>query len=123
MKSLGADPLDWSYKTRCCGGALGISQLPIALDLARKILRNAKQVGAPAVVVACPLCQVNLDARQQQISREGQEEYNLPILYFTQLMGLAFGMDAATMELDRHFTDPSAIVRAYQETRADSQHV
>ncbi len=106
MKFLGATPLDWSYKTRCCGVALGITQLPIALELSRKILKNAKGVGAEAIVVACPLCHVNLDARQKQIEEEFKESFNLPILYFTQLMGLSFGLGIEELGLDKHFIDP-----------------
>jgi heterodisulfide reductase subunit B len=106
MNVLGIRSLDWSYKTRCCGVSLGITQLPIALELSRKILKNAKEVGADAVVVACPLCHVNLDARQEQIEEEFKEEFRLPILYFTQLMGLAFGLKPGTLGLDKHFVDP-----------------
>jgi heterodisulfide reductase subunit B len=106
MRVLGIHSLDWSYKTRCCGVSLGITQLPIALDLSRKILRNAKRVGADAIVVACPLCHVNLDARQKQIEKEFKESFHLPILYFTQLMGLAFGLKAEAIGLHTHFVDP-----------------
>ena len=106
MKVLGVTSLDWSYKTRCCGVSLGISQLPIALELSRKILKNAKRVGAEAIVVACPLCHVNLDARQKQIEEELKESFNLPIIYFTQLMGLAFGLKTKILGLDKHFVDP-----------------
>jgi heterodisulfide reductase subunit B len=110
MKVLGIDSLDWSYKTRCCGVSLGITQLPIALELSRKILRNAKGVGADAIVVACPLCHVNLDARQKQIEDEFNETYRLPIIYFTQLMGLAFGLKSDELGLDKHFVDPAAVL-------------
>jgi len=102
VKQLGAQPLDWSYKTRCCGASLGFTNLEIVLELGRKILTNAKAVGAEAIVVACPLCQVNLDSRQAQM--DGQ--FDLPILYFTQLMGLAFGLEHKGLGLDKHFIDP-----------------
>jgi heterodisulfide reductase subunit B len=111
MKVLGIVPLDWSYKTRCCGVSLGITQLPIALELSRKILRNAKKVGADAIAVACPLCHVNLDARQRQIEEEFKESFNLPIIYFTQLMGLAFGLKLDALGLDKHFVDPAPLLR------------
>ena len=117
MKSLGADPLPWSYKTRCCGASLAVSQLPIALHLTRKILQNAKDVGADAVVVACPLCQVNLDARQKQLTEEGNGAFHLPIIYFTQLMGLAFGLDPGELELDKHFIDSGAIIKNLQKVQ------
>lgn len=111
MKALGIISLDWSYKTRCCGASLGISQLPIALGLSRKILKDARGVGADAVVVACPLCHVNLDARQKQIEEEYKEPFKLPILYFTQLMGLAFGLKSQTLGLDKHFVDPLPLLK------------
>ncbi|OGP74354.1 MAG: hypothetical protein A2V86_00860 [Deltaproteobacteria bacterium RBG_16_49_23] len=111
MKTLGIASLDWSYKTRCCGVSLGISQLPIALELSRKILKNAKSVGAEAIVAACPLCHVNLDARQKQIEEEFKENFNMPIIYFTQLMGLAFGLKPESLGLDKHFVDPIPLLR------------
>jgi heterodisulfide reductase subunit B len=111
MKVLGMTSLDWSYKTRCCGVSLGITQLPIALELSRKILRNAKSVGADAIVVACPLCHVNLDARQKQIEEEFKETFQLPIIYFTQLMGLAFGLKSEELGLDQHFIDPLPLLK------------
>jgi heterodisulfide reductase subunit B len=111
MKVLGITSLDWSYKTRCCGVSLGITQLPIALELSRKILKNAKSVGADAIVVACPLCHVNLDARQKQIEAEFKVQFHLPILYFTQLMGLAFGLKSEALGLDKHFVDPLPLLQ------------
>jgi len=110
MNVLGITPLDWSYKTRCCGVSLGITQLPIALELSRKILKNAKSAGADAIVVACPLCHVNLDARQKQIEEEFKESFNLPIIYFTQLMGLALGLKSEALGLNKHFVDPNRLL-------------
>lgn len=107
VKQLGAQPLDWSYKTRCCGASLGFTNLEIVLELGRKILANAKAVGADALVVACPLCQVNLDSRQSQM--DGQ--FDLPILYFTQLMGIAFGLEPKALGLEKHFIDPIPLLR------------
>ncbi len=107
VKQLGAHSLDWSYKTRCCGASLGFTNLEIVLELGRKILANAKAVGAEAIVVACPLCQMNLDSRQRQM--DGQ--FDLPILYFTQLMGLAFGLEPRALGLEKHFIDPIPLLR------------
>ncbi len=107
VKQLGVQPLDWSYKTKCCGASLGFTNLEIVLELGRKILANAKAVGADALVVACPLCQVNLDSRQSQM--DGQ--FNLPILYFTQLMGVAFGLEPKALGLEKHFVDPIPLLR------------
>jgi heterodisulfide reductase subunit B len=92
------------------------TQLPLVMDMTHKILDNAKEVGAQAVVVACPLCQVNLDARQQQTGEEYGQDYGLPIVYFTQLMGLAFGLDPASLGLDKHSVNPEPLLREMEMT-------
>jgi heterodisulfide reductase subunit B len=102
MEAVGAESLDWSYKTECCGGSLVFAQLPVVMDICRKLLDNAKAVGAEAIVVACPLCQANLDMRQRQIELEYDRDYNLPVIYFTQLMGLTMGMEPASLGLEKH---------------------
>jgi heterodisulfide reductase subunit B len=111
VEALGAEALDWSYKTECCGASLGITQLPIALSMTEKILQNAKAVGADAVVVACPFCHVNLDSRQRQIEEQMNATLDLPVLYFTQLMGLAFGIPWKELALQKHFVDPLPLLR------------
>jgi heterodisulfide reductase subunit B len=102
MQAVGVETLDWSYKTECCGGSLVFTQLPVVMDMCRKMLDDARRRGAEAIIVACPLCQVNLDSRQRQIGETYGQEYDLPILYFTQLMGLAFGLQPGTLGLDKH---------------------
>lgn len=116
MQAIGAETLDWSYKTECCGVSLMFTQLPMVMDMTHEILDNAKEVGAQAVVVACPLCQVNLDARQQQTGEEYGQDYGLPILYFTQLMGLAFGLPPASLGLDKHSVNPEPLLREMKVT-------
>ena len=67
-------------------------------------------MGADAIVVACPLCHVNLDARQKQIEEEFKETFQMPIIYFTQLMGLSFGSKSAELGLHKHFIDPQPLL-------------
>lgn len=107
-EALGAEPLDWSYKTDCCGAALAFGEQAIMQQLAGKVLRNAREVGAEAVVVACPLCHANLDLRQDQLDLPGGP---LPILYVTQLLGLAFGLRPDELGLGRHLVDPLPLLR------------
>jgi heterodisulfide reductase subunit B len=102
MRALGAEPIDWSYKTDCCGGALSLTQTPLALEMTRKILQNARDCGADVVATVCPLCHVNLDARQNQIGLE----FQMPTLYATQLMTLAFGLGGQTSALHKNLVDP-----------------
>jgi heterodisulfide reductase subunit B2 len=112
MEAIGAEPVQWSYKTDCCGGSLSLSVLDIALDLSHKILRNAIECGADMIVTACPLCHVNLDARQKQINAEFGGTFDIPIVYFTQLMGVAYGLHAKPLGMDKHLTDAIGLLKA-----------
>jgi heterodisulfide reductase subunit B len=111
MEMLGAEAIDWSYKTDCCGGSLSLSTLDIALDLSHKILENAIEVGADLIATACPLCHGNLDLRQSQINEEFGGEFDIPIVYFSQLMGVAYGIDAKTLGMDKHSSDAIGLLR------------
>ncbi len=111
MAALGAEVLDWNYKTDCCGNNLTLTEAQVAFKLTQRILHDAKAVGAEAVVTACPLCQVNLDARQQQIAADFHEELGLPIFYYTQLMGIALGLEPKQLHLDTHFIDPKPLLK------------
>ena len=117
MEAVGATPLDWSYKTRCCGASLSITQPTIARRMTERILQNAKRVGADAVVVACPLCHINLDSRQGQIGEESGETFDIPIIYFTQLMGVAFGIHPSQLGLNKHIVDPGPLVNRIIESK------
>jgi heterodisulfide reductase subunit B len=109
MRALGAEPIDWSYKTDCCGGALGLTQTHLALEMTQKILQNARDCGADVVATVCPLCHVNLDARQKQI---GLAE-PMPVLYGTQLMVLAFGLTDKQAALHKNMVDPKPVLHDY----------
>jgi heterodisulfide reductase subunit B len=111
MEALGAVVVDWSYKTDCCGGSLSLSTLDIALDLSHKILQNAIDADANIIATACPLCHANLDLRQKQINEEFGGEFDIPIVYFTQLMGVAYGLDVKTLGIDRHFSDAISLLK------------
>ncbi|GFP35046.1 heterodisulfide reductase subunit B2 [Candidatus Hakubella thermalkaliphila] len=99
---LGAEPLDWSYKTECCGMSFSLSAPELVIKLCGDILQNAKDVGANVIAVACPLCHANLDTRQREVEKRYQVNLDLPILYFTQLIGLALGMTPAELGLRKH---------------------
>lgn len=108
-RALGAEVLDWDYKTECCGASLALTKADTAMRLTEKILRNAQDVGADAVAVACSLCHINLDTRQDVISRAGRE-YAVPVLFFTQLMGLALGIGPNDLGLAKHLTSPNKLL-------------
>ena len=111
LRAMGADTVRWSHKAECCGGAFAASQTDIVVDLGGQVLEAARQAGADALVVACPMCQVNLDARQQAIEEARGVRYNLPVIYFTQLMGMACGFSSRQMGLDRMLVSPLPLLR------------
>lgn len=111
MKSLGANVKNWSYKTDCCGGSLILTHPEIARNLIKKLFDMAEEAGADCIVAGCPMCQSNLDTRQREISRDDDSQYRVPVFYFTELMGLAFGDPAVGKWLNRHLTDPKALLK------------
>lgn len=110
MKIIGVESVPWSYKTDCCGGSLVLTRTDIVRRLTGKLFDRAVEAGAEAVVVACPLCQANLDTRQEEISREAGKTYDLPIFYFTELLGIALGYEDARRWWKKHFVDPSGFL-------------
>jgi heterodisulfide reductase subunit B len=104
LRALGAEVLDWDFKTECCGASLTASKTNKVVELTGRIVREAAFRGADAIVVACQLCQANLDMRQTEVGQQ------LPVVYFTQLMGLAFGIAPAALGLNHHLVDPVAVL-------------
>lgn len=112
LRALGAETVNWSHKAECCGGGYAASETAVVVDLGGQVLEAARQAGAEAVVVACPMCQTNLDTRQQAIEADRDIKYNLPIIYFTQLMGLAFGYSPRQLGLKRLLNEPFSLLES-----------
>jgi heterodisulfide reductase subunit B len=108
VAALGAEVLDWSYKTQCCGAAHFLTRPDIVLSLSSNLVNHARAAGADAIAVACPLCHTNLDARQFQMDVEEA----MPVLYFTQLMALALGLPEKEAALQKNLTDPRPLLRS-----------
>ena len=102
MESLGAEVLDWSYKTSCCGAGHSLTRPDIVVDLSGSLIQHAIDRGADAIAVACPLCHMNLDARQFQMELDRP----LPIMYFTQLIAIALDLPAKAAALNKNIVDP-----------------
>jgi heterodisulfide reductase subunit B len=92
MTSTGADPVDFAYKLRCCGGSLLLTSRAAALEMIYILLQHAVDREATVIATACPLCQVNLECYQQQVNQEYGTDFSVPVLYFTQILGLALGV-------------------------------
>jgi heterodisulfide reductase subunit B2 len=110
LRALGAETLDWSLKTECCGVSMTLTHSDVVLKLSNDILQEAKGAGADALAVACPLCHANLDARQRQIEEAYQVRYGIPILYITQWMGLAFGARPEEVGIQKLVTSPREVL-------------
>lgn len=111
LRALGAEVLDWDFKTECCGASLSLTKTEMVLELSGRILKEAVWKGADAVVVACQLCHSNLDMRQEDIWKKERRIHRLPVLYVTQLMGLAFGLLPKELGLSNHFIDPIPVLK------------
>ncbi len=104
MEKLGAEPIDWAYKTECCGAGHSITRTDIVAKLSGTIVKDAADRGAEAIVVACPMCHSNLDMRRPEINKFLGKKYDIPAIYISQAIGLALGIDKKTLGLQRHFT-------------------
>ncbi|HDD62343.1 MAG TPA: hypothetical protein ENF22_07455 [Chloroflexi bacterium] len=102
MEALGAEVLDWSHKTTCCGAGHALSRPDIVIDLSANLVQGAIDVGADAIAVACPLCHMNLDARQFQMDID----HTVPIMYFTQLMAVALDLPPKAAAMHKNIVDP-----------------
>jgi heterodisulfide reductase subunit B len=101
--ALGAKTVEWNYKTECCGAGMTMASEEIVLDLSQKILSNAAEHGANGLVVACPMCHVNLDMKQAAIERRYGKKLGLVVYYLSDLIGLALGLSAEQLGINRHF--------------------
>lgn len=103
MKRIGATPLDWAMKTECCGASFSITRTDIVGNLGGKILEDAENRGAEAIIVACPMCHSNLDMRRKEIERTTKRKFKIPIVYITQAIGIALGLEPGALGIQRHF--------------------
>jgi len=108
---LGAEPLDWSFKTDCCGAGLAVARPDIIDTLVERLYERALRAGAECFVVSCQMCQANLDLPQKRIAKKSRKDYYLPVFYFTELIGLALGHPGAAGWLAKHLVDPKPLLR------------
>lgn len=103
LEEVGIECLDFSFKTECCGAILSLSNKDSVLKLSGLVLDAAVESGADSLIVFCPLCQQNLDLRQKQINRFNRTRYHMPIIYITQVLGVALGLTFKQVMMDRLF--------------------
>lgn len=107
---LGGEPLEFTNKTKCCGGGILMTYRDKAMKMGEQILTEAGERGAACILTACPLCQLALETVSQKVNA-GRDGHKIPILYFTQLIGLAFGIEPNKLGLNRNLVSPEAVIK------------
>lgn len=110
IASLGAEPVKYYYKTKCCGGPILITNEDLALCLAKDLLVMARESGADCMVVTCPMCHLQLDAKQKAVEAKYNIKIDMPVIYFTQLIGIAMGLRSSELGLDKHLVSTEKLI-------------
>jgi heterodisulfide reductase subunit B len=110
LSAIGADPINYPFRLRCCGGSLIATNRKAALGMLHGLLRSAVDGGADVIATACPLCQINLECYQREVSKEFGKKFRVPILYFTQLMGLALGVEPTRLKIGSELVPVTAVL-------------
>jgi heterodisulfide reductase subunit B len=116
VKRAGADPVEWNFKTECCGAAFSVTRTELVARMSGKIVADAVRSGAEAIVVACPMCQSNLDMRRPESNALMGTDHQVPVIFITQALGLALGIDPAELGLQRHMVPALALKPAARPT-------
>jgi heterodisulfide reductase subunit B len=113
VEALGGQPVQFEMKARCCGASLVMSEENLALGLIDKILKDVQNSGADCIITACPLCQLNLDAYQSKAKKKNKADYNIPVLFFTQLLGIAIGLSEKALALKKGIVSCKKVLASY----------
>jgi heterodisulfide reductase subunit B len=112
LEAVGVKVADYAFKLECCGAAFGVPKRDMVNRLTYRVLSMALEAGANCIAVACPLCQQNLDLRQGQVNSTMGSSFNLPILYFSQIVGLTYGLSPKELGMDKLVVSADDIVRS-----------
>jgi len=111
LKTIKIKALDWNYKTDCCGASAAINDHDASIALMAKIMKDALARGANCFVVTCPMCQLNLDAYQEEVCKKYEITKRLPVYFITELVGLAMGLEHRELEIEKHFIDGISLLK------------
>jgi len=110
LTTIGASPVDFPLRDRCCGGSLIVTHRQAALSMAYALLQDAADHDAEVIATVCPLCQVNLECYQRHVNRTFGTNFGLPVLYFTQLLGLALGIPSQRLGIGTELVSPAPVL-------------
>jgi heterodisulfide reductase subunit B len=112
FKWLGAEVIDYPVKAHCCGGHMTQISEPQAFELIRRLLQSAVEYHADMILCMCPMCQLNMDAYQSRVNGFFGLNFKMPIIFFTQLLGVAFGIDPKTLGFGKEIVAASPVLKA-----------
>ncbi len=110
-EALGAEAIEWGYKTDCCGASASVNDNDLSVRLMSNIMKDAVVRGANCFVTTCPMCQLNLDAYEQKIGERYGISERLPVYFITELIGISMGIEAAELQIDRHFVESIELLK------------
>jgi heterodisulfide reductase subunit B len=122
INGMGGESLDWPHKVECCGAGLALTRTDIVVNLVDAIIGIAKDAGANCIAVACPLCQANLDLRQSDINSQKGRQYDMPIVYISQLLGLCLGISLEELGMQKLMVSPSRVVHSVKAVTKQSEY-
>ncbi len=111
IRTLGAETVEYEGKTRCCGFQVDLVAVDTAVTMTATRLLDAKAMGAQCMVTPCPFCHINLDNYQGMGEKKMARKIGLPVLHLSQVVGLALGMSATEVGLDRHLVSPESVIK------------
>jgi heterodisulfide reductase subunit B len=114
VTAMGGTSLEWPCKVECCGGGLSLSRTDVVVELTGSIIDMAASVGADCIAVSCPMCQVNLDLRQQDINKQTGKNYQIPIVYITQLLGLCLGIGPGELGFEKLMVPATNVLKCVE---------
>jgi heterodisulfide reductase subunit B len=114
LSAIGAEPVDYCSKTRCCGGSLIITNREAALDMVYKLLLDAEKNNTDVIATICPLCNVNLEVYQKHVNREYGTDFSIPVMYFTQILGVALGIAPGRLGIGKELVSTAAVLNLLQ---------
>ncbi|HHU76248.1 MAG TPA: heterodisulfide reductase subunit B [Firmicutes bacterium] len=109
--AIGGAPVEWNFKVECCGAFHSTFRPDVGFQMIDRILEDALREGADCIALACPMCMMNLDMRQKDINKMKKSNSYIPVLYFTELMGLALGLAPKELGVNRHFVNAMPLLK------------
>ena len=122
LSSIGAEPIEYASKARCCGASLIITNRHAALDMVRILLQDAVDHHADVIATTCPMCNTNLEVYQSQVNHEFGTDFSIPVMYFTQLMGLALGIPSSKLGIKSQIVSSAPVLAIIQNAETANEH-